>query len=171
MAYIIRGRYHRSFWYRHDACGLPSRWNSICGETLIKYNQNMRASCSGHVLSTCGAMLSGPLALLGFMYWNSRRTSSSLVWSLWKSSSAADAPLKTSWICSYFREKSWQSKRLKNWFTSLAWSAVFTEEFRSYYVYSAACCPDFLLHPLLAFSFFSSCCFISSILFASFWSE
>ena len=89
----------------------------------------MWASCSADVLSTCGAMLSGPLALLGFTCWNSRRPSSSLVWSLWKSSSTADAPFKASWIWPWFREKSWQSKRLKNWFSSSASSAVFTEKY------------------------------------------
>ena len=89
--------------------------------------QKMWASCSVHVLSTRGAMLSGPLALLGFTSWNGRRTSSSLVWSLWKSSSAADALFKTLWIWLCFHEKSWQSKRLKNRFSWLASSAVFTE--------------------------------------------
>ena len=88
----------------------------------------MWASCSAHVLSTRRAMLSGPLALLGFTCWNARRTSSSLVWSLWKSSSAADALFKTTWIWLCFHEKSWQSKRLKNWFSSLASSAVLTEK-------------------------------------------
>ena len=63
----------------------------------------MWASCSAHALSTRGAMLSGPLALLGFTCWNARRTSSSLVWSLWKSSSAADAPFKASLICLGFQ--------------------------------------------------------------------
>ena len=37
-AKIIQGRNHRSFWYRHNSCGLPSSWYSICGETLTKYN-------------------------------------------------------------------------------------------------------------------------------------
>ena len=37
-AKIIHGRYDRSFRYRHNACSLPSSWNSICEETRIKYN-------------------------------------------------------------------------------------------------------------------------------------
>ena len=37
-AKIIHGRYDRSFRYRHNACSFPSSWNSICGETHIKYN-------------------------------------------------------------------------------------------------------------------------------------
>ena len=77
-------------------------------------------------------MLSAPLAFLEFTCWNARPTSFSLVWNLWKSSSAADAPFKTTWIWLCFREKSeksQQSKWLKNWFSSLASSAVFTEIF------------------------------------------
>ena len=43
-------------------------------------------------------MLSEPVALLGFTCWNARRTSSSFVLSLWKSSSSAGALFKTSWM-------------------------------------------------------------------------
>ena len=93
----------------HNACGLPSSLYSICGETHTEYNAKMWASCSAHVLSIRGAMLSGPLALLVFTCWNARRTSSSLVWSLSKSSFTADDEFKTLWIWLCFREKSWQS--------------------------------------------------------------
>ena len=72
-------------------------------------------------------MLSGPVALLGFTCWNARWTSSSYVLSLWKSFSSADDLFKISWICLCFCEKSWQSKRLKNWFSSLTSPALFTE--------------------------------------------
>ena len=72
-------------------------------------------------------MSSGPFTLLGFTHWNACWTSSSLVWSLWKSSSAADTHLKHG-SAYFFYEKSWQLKWLKNWFSSLAPSAVFTEE-------------------------------------------
>ena len=78
-------------------------------------------------LSTWGATLSGPVALLGFTCWNTHRTSSLFVLSLWKSSFSADALFKISWICLCFCEKSWQSKQLKNWFSSLTSPAVFTE--------------------------------------------
>ena len=87
----------------------------------------MRTSCCAHVVSTRGAILSGPIDLLGFTCWNACQTSSSLVWSLSKSSSSADALLKT-WICPCPCEKSWQLKRLKNWISSLASAAAFTEE-------------------------------------------
>ena len=80
-----------------------------------------------HALSTHGAVLSGPVALLGFTCWNAHRTSSSLVLSLWKSSSSADTLFKISWICLCFCKKSWQSKWLKNWFSSLTSPALFTE--------------------------------------------
>ena len=48
-AKIIHGRYDRSFWYRHNACNFPSNWNSICGETRIKYN----AKNVSKLFSTC----------------------------------------------------------------------------------------------------------------------
>ena len=35
---IIHGRYDRLFRYRHNACSFPGSWNSIFGETRIKYN-------------------------------------------------------------------------------------------------------------------------------------
>jgi len=48
---IVHGRYHRSFRYRHNACRLPSSWNSICGETRIRYNAHTNlASCSALVV-------------------------------------------------------------------------------------------------------------------------
>ena len=50
-AKIIHGRYDRSFWYRHNECSFPSSWNSICGETRIKYNKqtNKKCMCSCNV--------------------------------------------------------------------------------------------------------------------------
>ena len=72
-------------------------------------------------------MVSGPVAFLGFTCWNVHWPSSSLVLSHWKSSSSADPVFKISWICLCFCEKSWWSKRLKNWFNSLTLRAVFTE--------------------------------------------
>ena len=72
-------------------------------------------------------MLSGPVALLGFACWNARQTLSSLVLNLWKSSSSANTLFKISWICLCFCIKLLQSKRLKNWFSSLTSPVVFTE--------------------------------------------
>ena len=48
-AKIIHGRYDRSLQYRHNACSFPSSWNSICGETCIKYN----AKNVSKLFSTC----------------------------------------------------------------------------------------------------------------------
>ena len=48
-AKIIHGRYDRSFRYRHNACSFPSSWDSICGETCIKYN----AKNVSNLFSTC----------------------------------------------------------------------------------------------------------------------
>ena len=96
------------------SCSLPGSWNSICGETRTKYNAKSVSKLFSACLkySWCN-MLTGPVALLGFTCWNTRRTSSSFALSLWKSSSSADALFKISWICLCFCKKSWQSKRLK----------------------------------------------------------
>ena len=75
----------------------------------LNITQKMRASCSAHVLSTHGAMLSGPLALLGFACWIAHQTSSSLVPSFKRHHPQQMPYLKTSWICRCF------AKNCDNW--------------------------------------------------------
>ena len=90
-AKIVHGQYHSSFGCMHNAYSLPSSWSIFFVEKHVLSIVQKWEQAAQHVLSAHCARLSGPVVLVGFTCWYACWNSSSLVRSLWKSSSWAYA--------------------------------------------------------------------------------